>query len=104
MNEEPGCAEWRAALRRDRELLAELDPRSDEYRRVRRRIRRETAKLAGYEEIRARRGAERGYAGWALAVIGAVVLIPAWGTWWILLGLGMLLFGLYLAVERPRPR
>lgn len=74
--------------------MAWLDPRSSEYRRLRRQIFRDTATLRHHEDERARRSTELGYAGVAFILIGGIVTFAAWGTWLILLGVGMALLGL----------
>ncbi|WP_020673975.1 hypothetical protein [Amycolatopsis nigrescens] len=100
----PNPTELRAQLERDRALLRSLDPKTAEYRRLRRKISQDTEKLRHQVETRDRRATEFGEAGWLFVLIGAAIMIPAWGSWWVLLGIGMLLLGLHWVIHRPSGR
>ncbi|WP_130335606.1 hypothetical protein [Micromonospora kangleipakensis] len=98
----PNLAELREEIERDRVLLGSLPQGADEYRRLRRKITRNTAKLHEYEELGDRRRVEVGYTGLLFVLVGGIVTCAGWGSWWVLLGFGMLLLGVYWA-DRLRP-
>ncbi|TLW89233.1 hypothetical protein FFT09_22665 [Saccharomonospora piscinae] len=103
----------REQLNQDTQILASLDPNSDAYERLAARIERQTGELLDYEEQRERqrRAARVAQAelaerqrqadatahrpvGFVIAVIGGAVIYTGWGTWWLLLGIVLCVFGL----------
>lgn len=101
----------RQQLNQDTQILASLDPNSDTYQRLAARIERQTAELLDKEDQRAQRreAAQRGQAeqhrrdtqtearmsGFLGVLIGGVIIYTAWGTWWLLLGIVLVIGGLY---------
>jgi hypothetical protein len=100
----------REKLNQDTQILASLDPKSDTYQRLAARIEHQTVDLLDYEDQREqqRQAMQRALteqrhrdqqsdarmtAGIGL-LIGAVITYTGWGTWWLVLGLFLILGGL----------
>jgi len=100
----------REKLSQDTQLLASLDPNSDTHRRLAARVQRQTAQLLDYEDQREhqrhamqralieqqRRDAEADTraGGFVAILIGVIIVCAAWGTWWLVLGIVVILVGL----------
>jgi len=101
----------REQLNQDTQILASLDPNSDAYERLSARIERQTTELLDYEDQRERqrqatrralveqhrrdRETDARMGGMLGVVTGGVVIYMAWGTWWLALGIILVLGGLY---------
>lgn len=100
----------REQLDQDTRILASLDPNSDTHRRLADRVEQRTAELLNAEDQRERQHQatqhamieqhrrdqevnERTGAGAAL-LVGVVVSYAGWGTWWLVLGIVLILGGL----------
>lgn len=100
----------REQLNQDTQILASLDPNSDAHKRLTARIERQTTELLDIEEQREhqRRAMQSAMVeqhqretensarigGLIMAVIGGVVVYTGWGTWWLLLGIVLIIAGL----------
>lgn len=101
----------REQLNQDTQILASLDPNSDTYQRLAARVERQTAELLDHEDQceRQRQAAQRALAeqhrrdresdarmgGFVAILIGGVITYTGWGTWWLVLGIFLVLGGLY---------
>lgn len=101
----------REQLNQDTQILASLDPNSDTYQRLAARVERHTAELLDYEDQRERqrqatrrtlaeqhrrdRDSEARMGGFVAILIGGVITYTGWGTWWLALGILLILGGLY---------
>jgi uncharacterized protein YjeT (DUF2065 family) len=100
----------REQLNQDTQILASLNPDSDTYQRLAARVEHQTADLLDYEDQRERQhhATQRAIAeqhrrdseteirmgGLVAAVIGGIVTYTGWGTWWLALGIFLILTGL----------
>lgn len=101
----------REQLNQDTQILASLDPNSDTYQRLAARVERQTAELLDYEDQRERqrqatqrvladqhrrdRESDARMGGLVAILIGGVITYTGWGTWWLVLGVFLVLGGLY---------
>lgn len=105
----PNLKTLREKIDQDTKLLASLDESSDAYSRLQARITDQTTQLLDYEEILERRrvavaaqeagrtsgsGNEEVIGGLVFAVIGFVITYAAWGSWWLPLGIVLLILGI----------
>ncbi|GAB1692551.1 hypothetical protein [Krasilnikovia sp. M28-CT-15] len=82
--------------------LASLNPQSPAYRDLRRQIGRASTRLRDQEKAAARRAAEIRDARLFSLVPGGMVVFAGWGSWiWVLIGLGVALFGVWIADRLP---
>jgi len=101
----------REQLNQDTQILASLNPNSDTYQRLAARVERQTDELLDYEDQRERqrqatqralaeqhhrdKQSEARMGGFIGILIGGVITYTGWGTWWLVLGIFLILGGLY---------
>jgi hypothetical protein len=114
----PNLKPLREKIDQDTNLLGSLDPKSDTYRRLQARITDQTTQLLDYEDILERRrqqlaaeeairamsrpispAGEAAGAGLLFTVPGLLVAYFGWGTWWLVLAIALLLFGVPNLIE-----
>jgi hypothetical protein len=114
----PNLKTLREKIDNDGQLLAALDPQSDAFTRLQARITDDTTRLLDYEAIlKARRDAIAAdearsapkplnqdlLGALGASVIGLIVTYVTWGSWWLLIGVGLLIVGVVnLIDEAPK--
>ncbi|RZU48486.1 hypothetical protein EV385_0203 [Krasilnikovia cinnamomea] len=105
INAEPGSdatGELREKIERAEARLASLNAQFPEYRELHRQVGRASVRLRERERAAARRAAEVRDARLFSLVPGGLVILAGWGSWmWILIGLGVALFGVWIADRLP---
>jgi hypothetical protein len=93
--------ELRQKIEEDRTRLASVRGGSSEYRQLRRQIIRRSARLRGLvEDVRLR--AHQVIAVRVLSVVvGGILVFAGWGSWKLLIGVGVAAFGAWIADRLP---
>jgi hypothetical protein len=82
--------------------LASMDPQSPAYRDLRRRVGRASVRLRAQQEAAKRRAGHVRDARLAFLLPGGIWIFAGWGSWpWVLSGLVMALFGVWIADRLP---
>lgn len=93
--------ELRRKIEQDRERLASLNSGSPAYRRLRRQVIRGSARLRALERDVELRADQVIVVRLLFVVIGAVIVLAGWGSWKLLIGVGVAAFGVLIADRLP---
>lgn len=94
-------AELQQHIEQDRARLASLHAGSPAYRQLRRRILRGSARLRDLEEDVKLRAYQVAAVRLLSVLMGGIVVLAGWGTWKLLIGIGVAALGIWLADRMP---
>jgi hypothetical protein len=93
--------ELQQRIEQDRARLALLQPGSPAYGQLRRRILRSSARLRDLEEDVKLRAHQVTAARLFSVLMGGILVLAGWGSWKLLIGVGVAAFGVWIADRLP---
>ena len=93
--------ELRQKIEQDRDRLASLSSGSPAYRQLRRQIVRGSVRLRGLEQDARFRAYQVISLRILSGVIGGILVFAGWGSWKLLIGVGVAAFGVWIADRLP---
>lgn len=94
-------ADLRTTIEQERTQLASLSSRSPAYRQLRRQLLRHSVRLRELEEDVRLRAEQVIMARLFSVLVGGVLVAAGWGSWKLLIGVGVAAFGVWIADRLP---